>query len=427
MRQIEKLAKWQIKQYFKTVLLVCTSIISISCSSNAQNDLQKTISTDALESKKLIKVDVETATLDNLASAQQYKGTTQPKRQVSWRSQTEGILLELSAEVGNSVGRGQLIGKLENKILQTDLEGKVGELAALQSELAQAKIQVTNAQIKLEEAKIQLEQATSEAIRYQDLAKTGLIAQQQAESFKTAAKIAEKSLLTAKEAVKLEEQAVAIVEGRITTQRSGIVESKQRQAFSQIIAPISGIVMTQPKDVGSLISIGEEVVTIGDFSEIKVVVPLSELDLGKVKIGQKVEVKLDAFGDRQFTGKVSRIAPTTNSSSRQIPVEVVVKNSNNQIKGGLLARVKFSSTQESRIIVPETAIMNEGDANYVFIVAKEDTNNQSQVTKRKVIIGSRTNKKVEIVSGISLGEKYVIRSSRPLKDNSLVGLSILSQ
>ncbi len=428
MKQTKKSAEWQIKQYLKIILLILTSIISISCNTQSQSNLQREQTlTDAPESKRLIKVDVETASLSNLSSARQYKGTTQPQRQVSWRSQTEGILLELSAEVGDVVDRGQLIGRLENNLLLTDIEGKTGELAALQSELAQAKIQVVNAQIKLEEAEIQLEQAKSEAVRYQDLAKTGLIAQQQAESFKTAAKIAEKSLLTAQEAVKLEEQAVAIVEGRIATQNSAIAESKQRQTYSQIVAPIGGIITAQAKDTGSLIRAGEEVVTIGDFSLIKIVVPLSELDLGKVNIGQKVEVRLDAFSDRQFIGKVSRIAPTTNSSSRQIPVEVVINNPDNQIKGGLLARVSFSSTQEPRIIVPETAIIQEENNNYVFMVTKKEQNNQNNVTKRKVMVGDRSNSKVEIVAGISPGEKYVVRSSKPLKDRDLVGLSIISQ
>ncbi|MCC0178119.1 efflux RND transporter periplasmic adaptor subunit [Waterburya agarophytonicola K14] len=383
--------------------------------------------TSTFSPAKLIKVDVETASLSYLSEQKQYKGTTQPQKQVSWRSQTEGTLLELSVEVGDRVSRGQIIGKLDDRILQTDVAGKTGELIALESELAQAGIQVKNAQIKLEETEIQLQQAKSEALRYQDLAKTGLIAQQQAESFKTAAKIAEKALLTAREAVKLEEQAVEIVRGRITTQRSAIAESKQRQAYSQIIAPIDGIAIAVPKDPGSLVRPGEEVITIGDFSQIKIVVPLSELDLGQVNVGQRVKVKLDAFADRQFFGKINRISPTTNPLSRQIPLEILIDNPNNLLKGGLLARVNFASTTESHVIVPERAIISEGDLNYIFTVAKHNGDKTSKVTKRRVTTGERANGKVEIIAGISPGERYVLRSSQPLKDRDLVGLSILSQ
>ena len=414
--------------WFKIVLPLFISTIIVSCNSQLQNNSSKELDKEntSLE-QKAIKVDVETANLGYLSSERQYKGTTQAHKQVSWRSQTEGILLELLVEVGDRVQQGQLIGKLDDRILQTEVAGKIGELTALESELAQAKIRVTDAQIKLEEAEIQLEQANNEAIRYQDLAKTGLIAQQQAQSFETAAKIAEKALLTAKEAVKLEERSVAIVQGRIATQSSAIAESRQRQTYSQITAPIDGIVTARTKDPGSLIRAGEEVVTVGNFSQIKIIVPLSELDLNQVKLGQKVRVKFDAFDNRQFLGEVARIAPATNDSSRQIAVEVKVDNANNEIKGGLLARVNFASTKQRQIIVPETAIIEEQGTNYLFTVTQKDKNNRSNVTKRKVIIGDRVNNKVEIVAGISSGEKYVLRSSKPLKDRDMVSLSIISK
>ena len=413
--------------YYGIILLIFFSNIFASCDVSSQgNFASKQDRIDTFKSKQAIKVDVDTVKLSTLLYAQQYKGTTQPQREVSWRSQIEGTLLELLVEVGDGVERGQLIGRLDNSLLLTDVAGKVGELAALQSELAQTKIQVTNAKIKLDEAKIQLQQAKSEAIRYQDLAKTGLIAQQQAESFKTAAEIAEKSLLTAQEAVKLEEKAVAIAEGRIVAQQAAIAESKQRQSYSKITAPISGVAIAKAKEPGSLIRIGEEVVTIGDFSQIKVVVPLSELDLDKVSVGQHVEVKLDAFGDRKFMGKVSRIAPTTNSSSRQIPIEVMVNNPDRKIKGGLLARVNFTPERESSIIILETAIVEDRGDNYVFTVTKQD-NKKGNVTKQKVIVGDRNNGKVEIIAGLSPGDRYVLRSSKPLEDKDSVSLSIISK
>jgi HlyD family secretion protein len=429
MRRFENLLKLPRNYNFQLIWLVCTAIALVSCGTELKSNSQE-ISTAPNENQvslqeELIKVDVQTASLSNLSAQKQYSGTTQPEQQVAWRSQTEGTLLELSVKVGDRVNQGQLIGRLDDRLIATAVEGQKGELAALESELAQARIQVTNAQIKQQEAQIQLEQAKSDAIRYQNLAKTGVIPDQQAESFKTTAKVAQKTLLTAQEAIKLEEQAIAVIQGRIITQNSAIAESQQRQTYSQIMAPISGIVVAKANEPGSLVRAGEEVVKIGDFRQIKIVVPLSELDLGKVRVGQKVTVSLDAFGDRQFSGQVSRIAPTTNTSSRQIPVEVVVNNPENQIKGGLLARVNFLGIQKSSVVVPEMAVIQENGTNYIFTVGQKN-NNQSNVTKRKIIVSDRNNGKVEILAGISPGEKYVVRSSQPLKDQDIVGLSIIS-
>lgn len=425
--------KLLIKLNFNLTWLILGSIVLISC--NLSQDESKTSpktksnSTNvSLRKRNTKKVDVKIARLGSLNPELQFTATTQPQQEVSWRSQTEGTLLDLSVRVGDQVSQGQAIGKLDDRILATTVAGTKAELATLESELAQAKIRVKNAQIRLEEAKIQLEQAKNDAVRYEELVKTGLIAQQQAESFLTAAKVAQQAVLTAQEAINTEEQAVAIVRGRIETQQSAIAESQQRQTYSQIVAPINGVVIAKASEPGSLIRAGEQVVTIGDFSRIKIVVPLSELDLGEVTLGQKVTVRFDAFGDRQFRGQVRRIAPTTSSSSsRQIPVEVIVDNSDNQIKGGLSARVNFVSVAQPQVIVSQSAIIEEEGTHYIFTIAQNINNNQGSVTKRKVIIGDRSNGKVEITAGISPGERYVIRSSKPLQDQDQVGLSIISE
>ena len=419
---------WRINNWLK-LSLIFVSIILISCNSDSQQkaETSKNESITNVSQPNNTQVDTAIAEVGNIAENRQYTGTTQPQQTVAWRSQTEGVLLNLSVKIGDRVNQGQVIGRLDDRLLATEIAGETAELNALQSELAQARIQVKNAEIKLEEARIQLEQAKSDARRYQELASTGLIAQQQAESYQTAAKVAQKAVLTAQEAVRLEAEAVAVEQGRIASQEAAIAESQQRQTYSQILAPISGVVTAKNSEPGSLIRPGEEVVTIGDFSQIKINLPLSELDLDEVEVGQQVNIKLDAFGDRTFTGRVNRIAPTTNAASRQIPVEIILDNRDNQIKGGLLARVSFTSVANKSIVVPESAIIAEDGANYIFTIAQTNSENRGSVNKRKVIIGDRANGKVEITAGISPGERYVTRSSDPLQDEQEVGLSIISQ
>ncbi|MEM8831354.1 MAG: efflux RND transporter periplasmic adaptor subunit, partial [Cyanobacteria bacterium P01_G01_bin.19] len=312
----------QIGKHLRTVFLALTICALLGCENEARRGGEDKISaeTESSNVRAAISVDVETASLSDVSLSREYKGITQPQKEVAWRSQTEGILLELSADLGDGVEQGQVIGKLDDSLLVSDLAGRMAELSVLESELAQANIQVKNAQIRLDEAQIQLEQAESEAKRYQNLAATGIIPEQQAESFKTTAKIAGKTVLTAQESIKLEQKAVAIIEGRIATQRSAISESQQRQTYSQIRVPIDGTVIAKQRDPGSLVRVGEEIITVGDLSKIKLIVPISELDLGEVRIGQEVRVSLDAFQNQKFAGRVSRISPTTNLQSRQIPI-----------------------------------------------------------------------------------------------------------
>ena len=371
-------------------------------------------------------VDVERSSLGSLKKEIEYIGTTVPFHQVSVRSQVEGRLLNLSVDVGDSVRKGQVLARLNDNLLVAAVNREKAELATLESELARAKTQVSNAQIQLAERLVQLEQAENDAARYVELAKTGLIAQQQAESYQTAAKVAQKAVLSAREQVNIEKQGVAAAKGRIEAQKAVISEQEQRQAFTNLISPIDGIVSTKTREPGNLIQPGEEVLQIGDFSRVKVIVPLSELDLGSVNLGQKVQVKLDAFTGDSFSGTVTSIAPVADSNARQVLVEVTVANPARQIKGGLLARVTFLSTRQQRVIVPDSAILEEDGVNYVFVVNGEAETRQAKVQKQEVQLGDRANGRVEITTGIEPGAKLVVRSSKPLSDGETVSLSILS-
>ena len=376
--------------------------------------------------QKITNVDVAIATLGSLTTEIEYIGTTTPIHEVSLRSQVEGRLLNLLVDVGDAVKKGQVLAKLDDNLLAVAVSREQAELATLESELARAKIQVKNAQIRLEETLVQLEQAENDAARYVELAKTGLIAQQQAESFQTAAKVAQKAVLLAREQVNTEKQGVAAAISRIAVQKAAIAEQQQRQAFTSLIAPIDGVVLTKTSQPGNLIQPGEEVLQLGNFSQIKIVVPLSELDLGSITLGQTVQVKLDAFTTRSWQGKVTNIAPIADSTARQLSVEVAVTNLDRQIKAGLLARVTFLSAKQKRVIVPESAIVESNGIDYVFVLSEVQAARQAKVNKQRVQLGDRANGKVEIATGIEPGTKVVIRSSKPLIHQETVSLSILS-
>jgi HlyD family secretion protein len=375
----------------------------------------------------LTNVDVAIARLGTLKEEAEYIGTTQPVREVAVRSQIEARLLDLYVDIGDRVSQGQIIGTLDDSLLAAVVTREEAELAALESELAGAKIQVNNAQIRLEELLVELQQAENDAARYTKLAETGAISQQQAETFQTSAKVAQQAVLAAREQIRNEEQAVAAAAGRIAAQRAVIDQEKQRQAYSQVISPLSGVVTAKVNEPGNLIQPGGDILTIGDFSRIKIVVPLSELDLGNIFVGQGVEVRLDAFGNETFSGQVSRIAPSADPNSRQVAVEVSMANPDGRIKAGLLARVGFQSEGRSQIIVSESAIVKEGENTSIFVVAETQEERQARVEKRRVQLGTRANGQVEIASGIEPGERFVVRSTNPLTDDETVSLSILSE
>ncbi len=400
-------------------------------------------------------VDVATAQTGVLDEPIEYIGTTNAVREVSLRSQTEGRLLNLNADIGDSVKQGQILAQLDDTLLLTAVNQEKAELAALQAEVARARTQVGNAQAKAEQARLELQQAQADAARRRTLRAAGAISQQEAELAQTAEATAQQNLRSATEQIRTEQQAVEAAIGRVAAQQATVAQNQERQSYALVASPINGVVVAQLTEVGNLVTPGSEILKVGDFSSVKVALPVSELELANIRVGQSVTVRLDAFPKETLSGRVTRISPAADQAARQIPVEVTIPNSTGQIGSGLLARVSFAPNTRSRVIVPQTALQeNKGDASgrkdqgkpikaggeassprksgggmggesMLFVIKGEGQ--QTQVAARKVTVGASANGKVEILSGLQPGERFVTRSAKPLKDSEKVRVSVLSK
>lgn len=392
-------------------------------------------------------VDAAIARTGVIQEAPTYIGTTKAYREVSLRSQVEGRLLNLAVNVGDPVLQGQILAQLDEAILLTAVTQAQAELAARESEVARAQTQVSNAKAKAEQVRVELQQAKANAGRREFLSREGAISKQDAELAQTAVKSTEQSLLAALEQISTEEQAVAAARGRVAAQKAIVAQTKERQTYSRIISPIKGVVIERVSEPGNLVQPGGEILKLGDFSRVKVVVPVSELELSNIRIGQSVQIQLDAFANETFNGSVSRISPAADATARLVPVEIIIANNNGKIGSGLLARVSFSRLTQPRVIIPQTALSvagergrgageqgSRGDSSpstqnsslsTIFIVTGEGK--EAKVSARQVQTGDRMNGKVEILSGLNQGERYVVRSGKPLKNGETVRLSILSE
>ncbi|MEH2027952.1 efflux RND transporter periplasmic adaptor subunit [Nostoc sp.] len=382
-------------------------------------------------------VDVAIARTDLLQKQPEYIGNTTPFRIVSVRSQIEARLLALNLDVGDTVKLGQNVGRLDDAILSTELKQTEAELAALKSEVARATNQVSNARADVERARLEVVQAQADSQRQQNLFKAGAIAEQTAQQARTQAKTAAQSLRAAQEQVRTEQQAVAAAQGRVLAQQALVAQTKERRSYARLTSPITGVVTEKVTEPGNLLQAGSEVLKIGDFNRVKVALAISELELSQIQVGQSVQVRLDAFPKEALIGRVRRISPAADATARLIPVEVVIPNNQGKIGSGLLARVNFENQTQQRVVVPQTAIQKQAGAakgrgkeqenpsGTLFVV--KDTDGKTKVATRAVTLGKRADGRVEILSGLQAGERYVVRSGKPLKEGDTVGLSILSE
>ncbi len=416
------------KSFTYFILLLNFSLFLSSCKSNVSSP-NVTSNQNSVSSSKpnFIAVDVAIAKYEYVEKAREYIGNTQPYQEVSLKSQAEGKLLELNGDIGDYVTKGTILGKLDSNLLKAEVTEAQAELKARESELAKAKKQQLNAYQELAKAKIELKQLENDVKRANLLLEEGAISQQSAEVSQTKLEIGKQTVLSAQQQIEIEKEAVTVISNRITAQKAIINQAKQKQNYSILTVPINGLIIEKNNQVGDIISANNQIIKIGDFSQVKVIVPVSDLELNKIKIGQKVSVKIDAFPQEKFTGLITKIFPIADNNTRQIPIEIVISNPNQKINGLLLARVTFQSNDFKKIIIPESAINFNEDKTTVFVVKNNSNNNQTIVEEREVLTGEKMLGNVEINQGLMVGEKYVIKSAKPLQNNQQVKLSILSE
>ena len=369
--------------------------------------------TDGSKSQRpeTIAVDVAIAKPNTTPSALTYTGTTAPIKEVLVRSQIQGQLRGLAVEVGDRVRQGQIIGRQDDGVLtgavneaRAQREAQVSEVASARSQLGAVSTQVEQARLtlsqakgnvlqlqnsaraRIEEARLQVQQTRTDAARLTQLAKAGAISKQQAEQARTVAQQAQQNLVNiqasstqeitqAQTAVRTADQVlqaagsqVAIEKGgvnaaqmRVLAQQAVLNQAQEQRSFAALKAPLNGVVMERLAEQGNLLQVGDEVLRLGDFRQVKVIVQVPERMLSQLRVDQSTQVTLDAFPNRSFTGTIARISPLANATSRLLPVEIVMANVNGRVGSGLLARVNFAQSKQQKVLVPETALeTNQG-------------------------------------------------------------------
>lgn len=190
---------------------------------------------------------------------------------------------------------------------------------------------------------------------------------------------------------------------------------KTRLSYSRIKAPISGVITQRFPEVGDVVSLHSHLLSIADVSQLKVSLSLSELTISQLKEDMAVSIRIDALGDTQFSGKILRIHPTIDTSSRQGTIEIIFDNVPSGAIPGQLSRIEINTVTAPRLVIPIHAIHNDSIGEFVYRVDKK---NKSKVVR--IQTGIQVNEWVEVVSGLSLNDTVVTKGFQDLVKSNTV-------
>jgi len=185
---------------------------------------------------------------------------------------------------------------------------------------------------------------------------------------------------------------------------------------TSLTSPVSGVVTARNYDSGDMYSGGLPVLTVEQINPVKLKINVSEDYFTKVKKGMTTQIKLDVYGDEEFTGKISLIYPTVDNTTRTFPVEIKVNNSNQKVRPGMFARVSINFGTVEHVVVPDQAVVKQtgsGDR-YVYVY------NNGRVSYNRVELGRRMGAEYELISGVPNNSQVVVAGQARLNNGMAV-------
>jgi HlyD family secretion protein len=385
------------------VFLCLGTIIAVKVHSNT------TVKTNGAN-KSQTTVDVLTVPRTGLIKRISLTGQTVPEAQVDIAAKYQGKVTAVYSALGQQVSAGDVLviqdtGDAEISISQNQ--------AAYQQAAADATTNSVAFQASYDRVRADYQRALVDYQRYQSLFAQGAIAKEALDSN-------HQTLVDAKAA--LDTVANQMNSGSVPSsiESAQAAAAKAQQSINAVAkqrddlvlrAPRSGVIGYRQVEVGSMVSVGQKLLSIVDNSNIYVDCQVSEQDLAAMTTGMAVDVQIDSLG-KSFPGKIVYISPANDSTTLAFSLRIALDSPDPIVKSGMFARAVMNAVlRPNALVVPKAAIISKDGQDYVFII-----NSQNAVEQRIVQVGARSDQNAEILSGLNEGEQIAVSNLARLRD-----------
>ena len=311
-----------------------------------------TASTAARPSERMIELiaaELHTIKPRGLVDVVRFTGTTQPIDQTIVKARVAGRLAEVLVREGDHVTKDQVLARFE----ANELQSKVNER-----------------QSALDAARADARWTARDRSDKETLANRNIVSQSAAD------------------------QARAVSENKasmVAVSEAQLEVAKRNLADAEVRAPFDGVVGERIANQGESLPIDGKILALLDTSHVEVAAQMPAADVVRLKVDQPATVTLEGFGDREFTGRITRISPTAQPGSRSIPVYVEITDRHEALRGGLFATGTVVVAEKGHALaVPAAAMRKDDQGDYVLVV-------ENNALARKPVGAVRTWSRGELV------------------------------
>ncbi|MBU3218390.1 efflux RND transporter periplasmic adaptor subunit [Clostridium estertheticum] len=212
-------------------------------------------------------------------------------------------------------------------------------------------------------------------------------------------------------------QTDAAAAGQVQQAKASLDLAQIQMDNASITSPINGVISERNVEVGEVVSSAVSAFTIIDASSLRSEVSMTDKDVIKVKVNQKIPVQISSMNNKIVQGIVDTISPSADAKTQLYTVKVKIENPSNLLKPGMIVRVEFPDVVKTDIsVVPNGAIFTENSVQYVYIV------DATRLKKKQVVVGISNTLQTEIVSGIKLGDQVITEGQSFLNEGQKVSI-----
>jgi RND family efflux transporter MFP subunit len=333
-----------------------------------------------------------------------------PFQEVDVMAKVSGYIRKIEVDVGQRVAQGQLLATVEVPEMADDMAKFAASIERSQAEVARARNEVKRTETAYEMAHLSYTRLAAV-----QKSRPGLVAQQEIDTARNRDLLAESQIATAKSSLAAAEQSLKM-------QEADAGRAKTLYAYTRVTAPFDGVVSKRYLDTGAMIQAGTSshtqampVVRISQTHTLRLVLPVPESAVPKLRVGMPIEIKVDAL-ERTINGRVSRFTGRINAATRTMQAEVDVPNPQGLLAPGMFAEAKLRIDERvAALAVPPTAIDREHGKHTVLLVSP-----QGRLVRRDVATGIETAESVEIREGLKEGELVVSGGRGQLNEGQVV-------
>jgi multidrug efflux pump subunit AcrA (membrane-fusion protein) len=366
--------------------------------------------TEAPQPAKPVAVAVVEAVQRQLPQSLDVTGTLMADAQTDVGAEVEQRVVEVLVERGQVVREGAVLVRLD----QTDALNQLREAEAMEAQ-TRARLGLDSGRAfdvkqtaEVRQARVSMERAEADYRRFAQLVEEGAISRSEHD-------LRRADYLAAREQLETVENQVRQLYQTLQAQRARVAMARKLLEDTVIRAPFGGLVAEKHVNVGRFMKKGDRVATIVRVDPLRVELTIPEAAVAAVRRGQKVTFSVQTHPDRRFEGTIAYVGPAVRADSRALVVEAIVPNPGGLLHPGLFAtaRIELPAARTS-LLVPAAAVQSEAGVSKLFVA----TNDRADL--RIVQVGRELDGQIEILRGLSAGERVVSRPVEGLADGATI-------